>query len=147
MQLKANELAPNDHRALGRLAESYRAMGENEAGEKEAYAAAIPLAESMMEINDQDWKTGAMLATYYVHSDRSDDARAQIESSLSMSKRNPEALLYAALVFYALGEEEITLSTLEEMVEADGSYRNYAAEEPDFRSLQGNKRFERLIQP
>ena len=71
MQLKANELAPNDHRALGRLAESYRAMGENEAGEKEAYAAAIPLAESMMEINDQDWKTGAMLATYYVHSDRS----------------------------------------------------------------------------
>ena len=147
MQLKAIELAPSDHRALGRLAESYRAMGENEAGQKEAYAAAIPLAESMLEINGKDWRTRAMLATYYVHSDRPDDARTQIESSLNTSKRDPEALLYAALVFHVLGEEENTLSSLEEMLEGDASYRNYAAQEPDFRSLHGNKRFDRLIQP
>ncbi len=74
MQLKATELAPNDHRARGRLAESYRAMGVNEDIQKETYAIAIDLARSNLEINDQDWPTRAMLATYYVYSGRQDDA-------------------------------------------------------------------------
>ncbi len=147
MQLKAIELAPTDHRAWGRLAESYRAMGENEDAERDAYAAAIPLAESRLEINDQDWRTIAMLGTYYAHSDRQDDARSQIESALTISKRNPEALLYAALAFNALGEEETTLTYLEEMVERDDSYRNFVIEEPDLQVLRGNERFERLIYP
>lgn len=147
MQLKAIELAPNDHRAWGRLAESYRAMGENADLQKEAYATAIPLAESMLEINDQDWSTGALLAIYYVYGDRQEDALTQIDTSLSIAKRNPEALLYAALVFNALGNTEETLALLEEMIEADESYRNYAANEPDLRSLRGNERFERLINP
>ncbi len=147
MQLKAIELAPNDHRAWGRLAESYRAMGGNENLHKEAYATAIPLAESRLEVNDQDWRSSAMLATYYVFSDREDDALRQIESALNISKRNPEALLYAALVFHAMGDEEATLSSLEEMVAADESYHIYAAQEPDFNSLQGNERFDRLISP
>ncbi len=147
MQLKAIELAPNDHRALGRLAESYRAMGENEDLQKEAYATAIPLAESMLKINDQDWRTGAMLAIYYVYSGRQEDALRQIETALIISKRNPEALLYAALVSKALGNTEETLAILEEMIEANESYRDYAANEPDLRSLRGNERFERLINP
>lgn len=147
MQLKAIEMAPNDHRAWGRLAESYRAMGENEDAEREAYANAIPLAESRLEINDQDWRTMAMLGTYYVHSDRQDDARSQIESALAISNRNSEALLYAALAYNALGEEDATLSYLEEMVERDDSYRNFVVEEPDLQALRGNERFERLINP
>jgi tetratricopeptide (TPR) repeat protein len=147
MQLKAIELAPNDHRAWGRLAESYRALDENEAKQKEAYATAIPLAESTLVINDQDWRTSAMLATYYLYSEREDDAQRQIETALSISKRHPEALLYAALVYHALGDQEATLETLEEMIEADNTYRPYAAEEPDFSSLRGNERFERLINP
>jgi len=147
MQLKAIELAPNDHRAWGRLAESYRALGENEAMQREAYATAIPLAESTLEINNQDWKTSAMLAIYYMYSEREDDARRQIESALGISKRNPEALLYAALISYAQGDMEATLATLEEMIKADGTYRIYAANEPDLKSLRENERFERLINP
>lgn len=147
MQLKAIELAPNDHRVWGRLAESYRAMGENEDLQKEAYATAIPLAESTLEVNEQDWQTRAMLATYYAHSDREEDASLQIEAALSLSKRNPEALLYAALIANTLGNQEATLTILEEMIKADESYRNYAANEPDLRSLHGNERFERLINP
>jgi len=147
MQLKAIELAPNDHRAWGRLAESYRALGKHEALQKEAYATAITLAESALEINDQDWKTSALLATYYTFSEREADARRQIESALVISKRKPEALLYAALIFNAQGDMEMTLATLEEMIKADGTYRIYAANEPDLKPLHGNDRFERLINP
>jgi len=147
MQLKAIELAPNDHRAWGRLAESYRALGENKDLQEEAYATAIPLAESKLKINDQDWSTCAMLAIYYVYAGRQEDALRQIETALSVSKRNPEALLYAALVSNALGNTEETLAILEEMIKADESYRNYAIAEPDLRSLHGNERYERLTNP
>jgi len=147
MQLKATELAPGDHRAWGRLAESYRAMGDNEDAEKEAYAVAIPLAESTMEINDQDWRSGGMLASYYVHSGQGEKARRQTENVLIVSNRNPEALLYAALVFHELGDEEATLTYLEEMIERDASYRNYAVKEPDFRLLRENPRFDQLFNP
>ena len=88
-----------------------------------------------------------MLATYYVHSEREEEAVRQIESALSLSKRNAEALLYAALVSHALGDEEATLSNLEEMLLADESYHIYAAQEPDFMSLRGIERFDRLINP
>ena len=147
MQLKAIELAPNDHRAWGRLADSYRAMGENKEGQENAYATAIPLAESRLQINDQDWRTSAMLAVYYAYSDRENDALAQIEQALHTSKQHPEALLYAALVFNALGDREATLTSLEDMVKAESSYRIYAADEPDFAPLRNNERFERLITP
>lgn len=147
MQLKAIEQAPNDHRAWGRLAESYRAMGGKEALEMEAYATAIPLAESRLEVNDQDWRSSGMLAIYYAQSERDEDALRQIESALSTSRRHPEALLYAALAFHAIGDEESTLSSLEEMLVADPSYRTYAAQEPEFGSLQGNERFNHLINP
>lgn len=147
MQKRATELAPNDHRAWGRLAESYRAMGGNEELEKNAYATAIPLAESRLEVNDQDWRSSGMLATYYAQSERDEDALRQIESALSISKRHPEALLYAALVFHRVGNVEAALFSLEEMLAAEPSYRTYAAQEPDFNSLKGNERFDRLINP
>ncbi len=147
MQLNAIELAPNDHRVWGRLAESYRAMGANEDLQKEAYATAIPLAESRLEINDQDWPTSAMLALYYVYSGRQDDARQQIESALRISKRKPEALLYAALLANALDETEATLTILEEMVNSDETYRDYIRNEPDLNWLRGNDRFDRLVNP
>ena len=147
MQLKAIELAPDDHRAWGRLADSYRAMGANEEGQKNAYATAIPLAESRLQINDQDWRTSAMLAIYYAYSDRESDALVQIKQALKTAKRHPEALLYAALAYNALGDREATLTALEDMVNAESSYRIYAADEPDFDALRSNERFERLITP
>jgi len=147
MQRKATELAPNDHRAWGRLAETYRVMGEEEERQREAYATAIRLAEPMLEINARDWRTSGLLATYYVHSNREDEARALIESTLRISKRNPEALLSAALIYFAIGDEAKTLQYLEEMVDRDESYRDYARDDPDFQKLEGNERYDRLVNP
>ena len=89
----------------------------------------------------------AMLATYYAYSDRPDEARIQAENALVTSDRDPETLLYAAFTFVALGEEEQSLSYLEEMVERDEFYRSYVLEEPELQVLRGNERFERLINP
>lgn len=147
MQLKAIEIAPNDHRAWGRLAESYRALQKDVDLQREAYTTAINFAEPMLALNDQDWRTGGMLATYYIYTGRTADAIKLSETTLAISKRHPEALLFAALVYYAAGDEETTLTTLEEMVERDESYRNFVSEEPDFISLQNNERYQLLINP
>jgi TolB-like protein/Flp pilus assembly protein TadD len=145
MQLKAIELAPNDHRAWGRLAESYRQLGgrDDEAGA--AYATASQLAESNLEINDQDWRTIGMLATYLVHSGRPEEARRRIDTALAISGRDPEALLYAALVSLERGDEDMALEALEEMVERNEAFRLYIADDPDLQSLAGSERYDRLI--
>ena len=77
----------------------------------------------------------------------SDDALALIETALDNSKHDAEILLYSALISHELGDEEVTLQTLEEMIERDDSFRIYVADDPDFRSLRGNERFDRLIVP
>ena len=147
MQSKAVELAPNDHRAWGRLAESYRQMGGKEEEARAAYATAIRLAEAMLKINDQDWRTGGLLATYYAQSGRPEEARDQIESALEISGRDPEALLYAALVANELGDKDAALQALEEMVEANEAFRLYIVDDPDLKSLEGHPRFDRLVDP
>jgi len=147
MQQKAIELAPNDHRAWGRLGESYRLMGGMDEEAQAAYAKAIRLAEGMLEINSQDWRTSGLLATYYVHSGRVADARARIESALAVSGRDPEALLYAALIALELGDDEAALEALEEMVGRNEAFRLYIVDDPDLQSLAGNERFDRLITP
>ena len=122
-------------------------MGGKEEEARAAYSTAIRLAEAMLEINDQDWKTSGLLATYYAQSGRPRDARAEIESALEISGRDPEALLYAALVANERGDVDATLQALEEMVEANEAFRLYIVDDPDLRSLEGNTRFDRLVDP
>ena len=145
MQQKAIELEPNDHRSWGRLAESYRLLGGQEARTREAYATAIIHAEAMLEVNPQDWRTSGLLAIYYVHSGQPEAADSLIESALALSNRDPEALLYAALIAYERGETEATLTTLAEMIERNPAFRIYAAQDPDLKALEGNARFDALM--
>lgn len=144
MQLKAIELAPNDHRAWGRLAESYRQVGGRNEEAGAAYATAIVLAEANLEINDQDWRTVGLLATYLAHSGRAVEAQNRIDAALDISGRDPEALLYAALVANERGDVDATMQALEEMVERNPAFRLYIADDPDLKSLEGNERFDRL---
>lgn len=144
MQLKAIELAPNDHRAWGRLAETYRQMGGRDEEAGAAYATAIVLAEANLEINAREWRTAALLATYLAHTGRTVEAQSRIDSALTISGRDPEALLYAALVANERGDVDAALQALEEMVDRNPAFRLYIGDDPDLKSLQGNERFDRL---
>jgi cytochrome c-type biogenesis protein CcmH/NrfG len=145
--LKAIDLAPNDHRAWGRLAESYRFIPGKEDEAREAYATAIRLARSNLEINNQDWRTMGLMAVYLAHSDQPTEAQEQIDSALRISGRDPEVLLYAALVAHERGDLDATLKALEEMIERNPTFRPYIVDDPDLKSLAGNERFDRLLTP
>jgi tetratricopeptide (TPR) repeat protein len=146
MQKKAIELAPDDHRAWGRLAESYRWMETGAELVGETYSTAARLAEARLELNSRDWITRGLLALYYVRIDRDTEAVAMIDTALLDSGRDPESLLCAALIWQELGDEEAALTALEEMIERDATYNIYIAEEPDFKVLRGNPRFDRLME-
>ena len=147
MQLKAVQLAPDDHRVWGRLADSYRFLEDRHEQTTDAYNEAVRLAKLKLDVNPRDWRTRGLLATYCLHSNRTDEAKKEVQLALEHSGRDPEVLLYAALVAHGLGDTESTLMALEEMVERDKTFRQYAAEDPDLRSLIGNDRFDRLIKP
>jgi len=147
MQLKAIELAPTDHRAWGRLAESYRFVPGREDAARDAYANAVRLARANLEINDQDWRTMGLLAIYLAHSGHPGEAGEQIEAALAISGRDPEVLLYSALVAHERGDVDATLDALEEMVERNPAFRLYVVDDPDLTSLAGNERFDRLLAP
>jgi len=146
MQKKAIELAPDDHRAWGRLAESYRWMETGAEIVGETYLTAARLAEAKLELNSRDWVTRGLLALYYVRIDRDTEAVAMIDTALLDSGRDPETLLCAALIWQELGDEEAVLTALEEMMERDATYNIYIAEEPDLKVLRGNPRFDRLME-
>jgi len=143
MQEKATVLAPKDHRAWGRLADALlRIEGEHERA-VEVYAWAADLAEEKLEVNAKDWRTLGYLAIYLVHTGESENAITTCEGAMRLSGRRPEALFRAALVYYAAGNNELTLSLLEELVAKDASYRQFLANE--FISLAELDQFKSII--
>jgi tetratricopeptide (TPR) repeat protein len=147
MQKKAIELAPSDHRAWGRLAESSRFLEGTAEQAAEAYDTAIKLAEDMLRINDQDWQTQGLLAIYLLHSDRADEATSMVDRVLSLSNRKPEALYYAAIVAHVSGESEQALDMIAEALAGNEAYRYYFANDPDFKSLRSSERFQTVVGP
>lgn len=146
MQQRAIDLAPDDHRVWGRLAESYRHAGNNDERALAAYQKATELATANLAINEEDWLTKARLGLYKAFSQQVDDGIDLLEAAIKQSGRNPEVLYYFALVELVDGNSEGAIDLLEETVLSDSSYRQFIALDPDVKALQGNPRFQALLE-
>ena len=74
MQLSATRLAPTEHKYWGRLAESYRGIG-NRIEEQLAYEKAILFGIEAEKVNPNDWETLGLLSLYQTHTGATEDAR------------------------------------------------------------------------
>ncbi len=145
MQAVAAEIAPDDHRVWGRLADAQRFMeGENEHA-VENYARAAKLAREILEINDQDWRTLSLLSFYLAQMNESEEALAITRRALQLSRRSPETLFYTALVYLANGQTDTCLVLLEEAVAKDDYYRHLIEIDPDLNQLSELERFQAVI--
>jgi tetratricopeptide (TPR) repeat protein len=147
MQQKALEYAPDDHRVWGRLAESYRFVPGRETESRSAYERAAELAGDNLQINDSDWRTRGLFATYLSQVDRVAEALQQAQRATLESQQSPEALYYLALVMLKAGDENGALDALELAVASNPQYRQFIASDPDLSVLSGTARFDRLITP
>jgi TolB-like protein/Flp pilus assembly protein TadD len=145
MQKLALEYAPDDHRVLGRLAESYRFIPGKESESRSAYERAAELALDNLKINSEDWSTRGALGVYYAHLDRFKEAIELLELAVNQSQRHPEVLYLQALVFLKVDKSKAALTLLEEAVKLEGVYRQFIAADPDLQILKENERFIQLL--
>ncbi len=103
-QQQAVALAPNDHDALGRLAESCRFIGDRSDSAFRLWRRAIKLAETSP--NQASWSTRGLLAVYRAHVGEFDEAIRQIEVMWSLAPEASIAYFFEAIVLRVSGDEE-----------------------------------------
>jgi TolB-like protein/Flp pilus assembly protein TadD len=145
MQRGALEYAPDDHRVLGRLAESYRFIEGADELARENYEKAASAALKNLELNQNDWKTLALLGLYTAHLDRRSEATRHVNEAIEMSGGDPEALYYQALVRQRFDDIDGAFESLEAAVAADDQYRQFIASDPDLKSLSNEQRYQALL--
>ncbi|MGB5589173.1 MAG: tetratricopeptide repeat protein [Gammaproteobacteria bacterium] len=145
MQLKAIELAPDDHRLWGRLAESYRFVPGKEAESRAAYARAAELAEASLKINSEDWKSIGLLGLYYAYLGQPDKALELVDNSIETSNRNSEAFYFKALERLVANDPEAAIAALEDSLEMDPRYSRFLETDPDLQQLRDDQRFQELL--
>jgi len=145
MQQKALEFAPDDHRVWGRLAESLRFVPGKEAEALDAFQKAGALAEDNLKINDSDWRTRGLMATYLAHSNRAAEAVKHANRAVEESEHSAEALYYQSLAKLLAGDQEGAIEAIEAAVNRDAQYRQFVIDDPDLEVLRGSERFYRVI--
>ena len=145
MQEKATKIAPNDHRAWGRLADALRFVAGSEEDVVANYTHAAELARALLVINDKDWRILSQLSFYLAHIDEPEEAMSGVQRALLLSRRSPETLFYAALINQADGQVDACLSLLEEAVAKDSSFRRLIEIDPDLSKLSELTRYQAII--
>ena len=136
MQKKATELAPSDHRAMGRLADALRFIDGRETEAQTVYQKASELAMAQLEVNDRNWKILGQIAVYQAYLGNEQQAGEMINRALHWSDNNSESLYHLALIEVAFGRNEAALQSLAEAISKVPSYLTLADMEPDFQPLR-----------
>ena len=134
-QLKALEYAPDDHRVWGRLAESYFFV-PNEDRAQQAYARAAELAAKNLIVNEKDWRSTGLLATYLAHLGQADIALVTAEKAIDLSNQNAEAYYLKAQVHERLQQTDEAVAALRASVDIDKSYLKLIDGDPFFQNIK-----------
>ena len=138
-QVRAIELAPDEHRAWGRLADAYRHSPGKEEEAAAAYDTAIHLAEQELSINPSDWDSVGRLGIYYAHTNRPDEALAQIDRLLELTS-DSTAFYFASMINLIVGDRDKAYDFLRESIE-HGFSRVLILNDPDLAKLREEREF------
>jgi len=134
LQGKATALRPADHRPWGRLAESWRNLGELE-NEQQAYQRAIALAVDELKVNPNDGETLGLLGIYTAFSGQPEKALRYRNLMLEAEPDNSTCRLFASLINLALQQPEAAFVDLEYGREL-GLDPRFISEDPDLQRLR-----------
>lgn len=141
-QLKAISLAPDEHRAWGRLGDAYRFMPGREEDALTAYQTAIRYAEQELAINPANWDGLVRSSMYYVHAGNPNKAREALGKVFELTD-DGAAYYFATITSLHLGDEEQAWRYLEQTVER-GFSKQIIRQDPDFAAFQNNNEFDAL---
>ena len=142
--VNAANLAPNDHRVWGNLADAYYFDGGQEQVADVAYRRAIDLAEQSLEVNAEEFLVMSEVALYYSRIGDTDKAKEFIAKAQSQGSGIMYVHYNTALMHVQLGNTDEAFTSLERAVEL-----NYQPElltvDPALAELRDDERFRRLL--
>jgi tetratricopeptide (TPR) repeat protein len=142
--VNAANLAPNDHRVWGNLADAYYFDGGQEQVADVAYRRAIDLAEQSLKVNAEEFLVMSEVALYYSRIGNTDKAKEFIAKAQSQGSGIMYVHYNTALMHVQLGNTDEAFTSLERAVEL-----NYQPElltvDPALADLRDDERFRRLL--
>ncbi len=142
-QLRAIELAPEEHRAWGRLADAYRFVPGRKEDARSAYQTAIKFAEQELAINPSFWDSVVRLGMYYLHTGRPDDAKRQLDKLFELTS-DQTAFYFASIASLLLGDRDKAYEYIAEALDR-GFSRELIMSDPDLVSLRADSDFEARV--
>lgn len=143
MFARGTQLAAQDHRVWGNLADALWQAGPSRAEAKEDYRRAIFLAQRSLEVNPQDSISWMQLAFYCARAGDTQHVDQYASRALQLGADDQYVHYYAALVALERGDATAALAALERAVEL-GYAPQLIRDDPGFSNLRGEARFRRL---
>lgn len=141
---RAVNLAPEDYRLWGHLADAYYFAGGMKQVAEVAYRRAIDFAEERLHVNSADVDTLSNTAYFYARLGRKDEAEKLQAEAVSADPDNMYINYNGALIHAHFGDKDEALSALTRAIELD-----YQAEllpvDPGLESLRDEDEFKRLV--
>ena len=141
---RAQRVAPQDYQIAALLAGSVRKLGD-EQRTLSADRAAIALLERRIELYPDDTRALHLAAGVYAKLGQRERAMTVAERALALRPREFATLYNVACAYAHLGEKERALAILEGLSEIGQGSFDWIREDPDFLSLHGDPRFERVV--
>ena len=141
---RATEIAGEDHRVWGNLAD---ALWQTDAGRAQAqsdYRRAIALAQRSLEVNPKDAVTWMQLAYYSARVADSDRAQRYAERALALGSEDVFVHYYAALIALERHDSAAAIAALSRALQL-GYPAQLVRAAPDFESLRSDARFRQLL--
>jgi TolB-like protein/Flp pilus assembly protein TadD/DNA-binding winged helix-turn-helix (wHTH) protein len=146
MYTHATELAPEDHRVWGNLAD---ALWQTESSRPQAqrdYRHAADLAQRGLEVDPQDAVSWMQLAYYRARAGDPDNIERYTDRALALGSEDANVQYYAALIALQRGDAAAALDALTRAVGL-GYPPQLVGAAPDFTNLRSDVRFRKLITP
>jgi tetratricopeptide (TPR) repeat protein len=108
----------------------------NEDRAQQAYARAAELAAKNLIVNEKDWRSTGLLATYLAHLGQADIALVTAEKAIDLSNQNAEAYYLKAQVHERLQQTDEAVAALRASVDIDKSYLKLIDGDPFFQNIK-----------
>jgi len=140
---KAVDVSPNQHMAVGNLADAYRWSGQKDKA-NETYEKAIALAFRELQVNPQDTVALEGLALYYAKKGQPDKGMEFIHRARSIDRDNVELIYMQALVENLANDPADALRDLQEALSKGYPVKDAQAD-PEFGNLHGRPEYGAMI--
>jgi TolB-like protein/tetratricopeptide (TPR) repeat protein/DNA-binding winged helix-turn-helix (wHTH) protein len=146
MFTRSTELAAQDHRVWGNLADALWQVEGSRSEAQADYRRAMTLAQRSLEVNPKDAVSWMQLAYYSARAGEAAHIDGYASRARELGPQDQFVQYYGALVALERGNGDAALSALARAIEL-GYPAQLVRAAPDFASLRNDPRFRRLVTP